>query len=371
MSALHTGTPRGDGFRMPGEHEPQQAVLMAWPHRPDNWRENGLPAQQAFAELAAAIDIATPVIMCVSPEHYDHAREMLPDIVDVVAIPSDDSWLRDIGPSYVVNDEGELRGVDWPFNAWGGVVNGLYENWDQDDALTEQLLDMRGEGRYRAPLVLEGGAIHVDGEGTCITTAECLLHPGRNPDLDQDQIVEFLGQYLNVSKVIWLPNGLFNDETDGHVDNILHFVRPSEVVLTWCDDPEDPVYDICRNALAVLESETDAAGRSFTVHKLPMPGPLFITPEEAAGVEQSAAMSRQAGERLAASYTNFLITNDRLIFPLLDDEHDAEVAEKLRGLFPNREVVGIPAREILLGGGNIHCVTQQVPASAFGRSNRP
>ena len=362
MSAPLTGTPRADGFRMPGEHEAHQAILMAWPHRPDNWRENGVPAQKAFAELAAAIDLATPVIMCVSPEHFDTAREMLPDIVDVVAIPSDDSWLRDIGPSYVVNNDGDLRGVDWPFNAWGGVVNGLYDSWNQDDALAEQLLDMRGEGRYRAPLVLEGGAIHVDGEGTCITTAECLLHPGRNPDLSKDEIAAFLGEYLNVSKVVWLPNGLYNDETDGHVDNILHFIRPTEVVLTWCDDPDDPVYAICRDALDVLESETDAHGRPFTVHKLPMPGPLFITDEEAAGVEQSDTMSRQAGERLAASYTNFLITNARLIFPLLDDDHDDEVELILNKLFADREVIGVPAREILLGGGNIHCVTQQVPA---------
>ena len=170
----HSGTPTSDGFRMPGEHEPHQAILMAWPTRPDNWRENAAPAQEAFTTLAMAIDETTPVIMCVPPEHYDTARHMLPDDIDLVAIPSDDSWMRDIGPSYVLNDAGELRGVDWPFNAWGGVVNGLYDNWDHDDALAGQLLALRGERRYRAPLVLEGGAIHVDGEGTCITT--CLLY---------------------------------------------------------------------------------------------------------------------------------------------------------------------------------------------------
>lgn len=363
MSDLHSETPRHDGFRMPGEHERHQAILMAWPHRTDNWREGALPAQRAFTDLAIAIDEVTPVIMCVSPEHFDAAREMLPSSIDLISIPSDDSWMRDIGPSYVVNDDGELRGVDWPFNAWGGVVNGLYDSWEHDDALASQLLALRGEGRYRAPLVLEGGAIHVDGEGTCITTAECLLHPGRNPDMDKSEITQFLGEYLNVTKVIWLPNGLFNDETDGHVDNLVHFVRPGVVVLTWCDDPEDPVYDICRSALAVLAAETDAQGRQLEVHKLPMPGPLFIAETEAAGVEQTVSMSREAGVRLAASYTNFLITNGRLIFPLLDDRHDAVVADRLTSLFPEREIVGVPAREILLGGGNIHCVTQQVPHS--------
>ena len=135
MSALHAGTPRDDGFRMPGEHEPHQAILMAWPHRTDNWRDGAVPAQRTFTELAVAIDEATPVIMCVPPEHYDYARQMLPEMVDVIAIASDDSWMRDIGPSYVVNEQGDLRGVDWPFNAWGGVVNGLYDNWDQDLSL--------------------------------------------------------------------------------------------------------------------------------------------------------------------------------------------------------------------------------------------
>ncbi len=362
MSITHSGTPRADGFHMPGEHEPQQAVIMAWPQRPDNWREHAYPAQLAFTAVATAIAGATPVIMCVSPEQYDKARQMLPTAVDVVQIPSDDSWMRDIGPSYVVNDRGELRGVDWQFNAWGGEVNGLYESWDHDDALAGKVLALRGEDRYRAPLVLEGGSIHVDGEGTCITTAECLLHPGRNPSLRKEEIEALLCDYLNVSKVIWLDSGLYSDETDGHVDNILHIVGPGQVVLTWCNDPADPMYDISRQCLATLEAATDARGRRITVHKLPMPGPLFVTGEEAAGIEHSEGMAREAGERLAASYANFLITNDRVVFPLLDPEHDDEVAGILASLFPERSIVGVAGREILLGGGNIHCITQQIPA---------
>mgnify|MGYP001064120345 CR=1 FL=1 len=362
MSTALASTPRADGFRMPGEHEPQQAVLMAWPQRPDNWRDNAQPAQHAFTAVAEAIAAATPVIMCVAPEQSDHARRMLPPAVNILAIPSDDSWMRDIGPSYVVDDRGALRGVDWQFNAWGGEVNGLYDNWEQDAALAARVLAARGEDRYRAPLVLEGGSIHVDGEGTCITTAECLLHPGRNPSLDRAGIERLLAEYLNVSKVVWLENGLYRDETDGHVDNILHIVRPGEVVLTWCDDQADPVYDICRRCLATLRAETDARGRRFVVHKLPMPGPLYITRQEAAGIRHSESMARAAGDRLAASYANFLITNDRVIYPLLDAAHDERVADILAGLFPGRRVIGVQGREILLGGGNIHCITQQIPA---------
>jgi agmatine deiminase len=187
------------------------------------------------------------------------------------------------------------------------------------------------------------------------------LHPGRNPSLDKAGIERLLGEYLGVSKVVWLEHGLYHDETDGHVDNILHVVGPGEVVLTWCDDPADPVYDICRRCLATLQAETDARGRSFMVHKLPLPGPLYVTQEEAAGIQPSAGMARAAGERLAASYANFLITNERVVYPLLDAAHDERVADILAGLFPGRQVVGVAGREILLGGGNIHCITQQIP----------
>lgn len=362
MGDMREGLPRDDGFHMPGEHEPQQAVLMAWPERPDNWRECAGPAQRAFTAVATAISEATPVIMCASATQLENARRQLPAAVQVVEIPANDSWMRDIGPTYVVDGRGGLRGVDWRFNAWGGTVNGLYEDWSLDAAMAGRVLAMRGEAGYRAPLVFEGGAVHVDGEGTGFVTAECLLHPGRNPDLDQGQIESLLCAYLGLDRVIWLPRGLFNDETDGHIDNILHVVRPGEVVLTWCDDPGDPMYEISRECLAALESQRDAGDRALTVHPLPMPGPLYISAAESAGIEYSGSMERAEGERLAASYANFLISNSRVVFPLLDPEQDEKAADMLQGLFPERRVVGVPGREIVLGGGNIHCITQQIPA---------
>ncbi len=348
---------------MPGEHAPQDAVLMAWPERPDNWRDNAGPAREAFAAVARAIAPVTPVIVCAAEAQLETARDMLPAEVELLAIPGNDSWMRDIGPTYVIDGRGQRRGVDWQFNAWGGEVDGLYDDWSLDDALAGKLLEHRGEARYRAPLILEGGAIHVDGEGTCYTTAECLLHPSRNPHLGQAEIEGYLSEYLGVDSVIWLPRGLYNDETNGHVDNILHVVCPGEVVLTWCDDEADPMYAICREAEAALLSARDARGRTPVVHRLPLPGPLYISGAEAAGVVHSEGMARAAGERLAASYANFLITNSRVVAPLLDPAHDAEAMEILAGLFPGREVVGVPAREILLGGGNIHCITQQIPSA--------
>ncbi len=366
MTTVEGGIPREDGFHMPGEHEPQQAVLMAWPERPDNWREGARPAQQAFAAVAAAIAPATPVTMFASAGQSENARALLPDAVEVVEIPANDSWMRDIGPTYVVDGRGGLRGIDWQFNAWGGAVNGLYRDWSLDDAMAGRVLELRGEPRYRAPLVFEGGAIHVDGEGTGYVTAECLLHPGRNPERGKAGIESVLCDYLGLDRLIWLQRGLYNDETDGHIDNILHVVKPGEVVLTWCDDPADPMFEICRECLATLEAVSDARGRAIEVHRLPLPGPLYISETEAAGIQGSDGMDRSTGERLAASYANFLITNGRVVFPLLDERYDAEVAAALAALFLGREIVGVPGREIVLGGGNIHCITQQVPAAQVG-----
>tara|TARA_R110002110_G_scaffold3754_1_gene19516 strand:- start:40265 stop:41365 length:1101 start_codon:yes stop_codon:yes gene_type:complete len=366
MSQLLDSTPRADGFHMPGEHEPQERVLMAWPESPENWREEAVPAQQAYAAVASAISEVTPVTLCVSTAQYPVARRCLPPGVELLEIPSNDSWMRDIGPTYVVNGA-QRRGVDWVFNAWGGDVNGLYEDWDDDDAMAARLLAYRGEDRYRAPMVMEGGALHVDGEGTLYTTQECLRHPGRNPQLSREEIETLLADFLGIEKIIWLKQGLYNDETDGHVDNLLHVARPGEVLLTWCDDAQDPMYDICREALAVLHSSRDARGREIIVHKLPLPGPLYVTAEEAAGVRNpDDGLSRTPGERLAGSYANFLITNGLIVYPLLDEATDAQAAAVLADVFPQYRVVGVPGREILLGGGNIHCITQQVPALPVG-----
>ena len=355
--------PRDDGFRMPGEHEPQQAVLMVWPERPDNWRLGGKPAQAEFASVAKAINAVTPVTMCVSNSQYETARTQLPESIRVVEISNNDSWMRDIGPSYVVNDQGDKRGIDWGFNAWGGLVDGLYFPWDKDAQAAQKVLEMRGEDRYRAPLILEGGSIHVDGEGTLFTTEECLLHPSRNPNLSKAEIEELLKDYLNVDKVIWLKRGLYSDETNGHIDNILHVARPGEVLLSWCDDTSDPMYEICREGLAILESETDSKGRELVIHKLPIPGPLYMTDQEAAGIDPAKGMHRQAGQRLGGSYANFLISNGRIICPQLDALKDSQALQILQRVFPEHEVVGVNSREILLGGGNIHCITQQVPAA--------
>jgi agmatine deiminase len=365
MTHTLTTTPAADGFRMPAEFEPHAGCWMLWPERADNWREAARPAQHAFVGVATAIAQFEPVSVGVSAAHYGIARALLPEHVRVIELAHDDSWMRDVGPTFLVNLRGAVRGVDWHFNAWGGLNGGLYFPWDQDDLVARKVLEVEGRERYRAPLINEGGAIHVDGEGTVLVTEECLLNANRNPNLSREQIEDALRAYLGAHRIIWLGKGVFNDETDGHIDNLACFVRPGEVALGWTDNTRDPQYPISLDAWERLQDAVDARGRRLKVHKIPMPRPLFISEKEAAGViSREGTKPRPAGERLAGSYVNFYIANGGIVMPLLDPRTDEAAAAKLKRLFPERRVVGVPAREVLLGGGNIHCITQQVPAGS-------
>jgi agmatine deiminase len=355
-------TPAADGFRMPGEFEAHGGCWMAWPERPDNWRLAAGPAQEAFAAVAEAIAVSEPVTVAVSDGQFERCRAMLSPSIRVLEISTDDAWMRDIGPSFLTNGRGELRGVDWIFNAWGGADGGLYSSWERDDRAARKILEVEGAERYRAPLVLEGGSIHVDGQGTVLTTEECLLNPNRNPGLSREQIELQLCEHLGAEEVLWLGRGLDGDETDGHIDNLACFAAPGVILLCWPEDREDPSRPAAEDAEARLARATDARGRPLEVIRLPVPGPLRITAEEAAGVERRAGTQpRLEGERMAASYANFFIASSRVVYPLLDERTDERARAVIAGCFPGRELIGIPAREILLGGGNIHCITQQVP----------
>ena len=357
MAGLIKSTPRADGFHMPGEFEPHSGAWMLWPERPDNWRENGVPAQQTFARVAAAIAEFEPVSVGVSQKWYPQARAMLPETVRVVELSCNDSWIRDCGPTFVTNGSA-LRAVDWDFNAWGG----LYTDFTLDQQVALKVAEIERVDRYKAPLILEGGSIHVDGQGTLLTTKECLLNENRNPQLSQGQIEQYLMDYLAIEKIIWLERGIYLDETQGHIDNICCFLRPGEVALAWTDDKTDPQYEISRENEEILISATDARGKGLKVHRLHVPTPVTITQVESEGVlPVDGTLPRRAGDRLAASYINFYFCNGGAVVPTFDDPMDAVALAQLQELLPERRVVGVPSREILLGGGNIHCITQQVP----------
>ncbi len=358
-------TPLKDGFHMPAEFERHSGCWMLWPERTDNWRDGAKPAQGVFAAVAAAIAAAEPVTVGVSALQYQNARARLPPQVRLVEVTANDAWMRDSGPTFLIDAKGRRRGVDWGFNAWGGLNGGLYFPWDRDDEVAQKVLEVEGAERYRAPFVLEGGAIHVDGQGTCLTTEECLLNPNRNPHLTRGEVEENLRRYLGVAQIIWLGQGVYLDETDGHIDELACFVRPGHVALTWTDDRSDPQYAISADALARLKLARDARGRRLEVHKIHQPGPLFMTAEEAAGIDMRAGTrQRRAGDRLPASYVNFYLANGSVIMPQYGERRDAAALRTIKKLFPSRRVVGVETREILLGGGNIHCITQQVPSPA-------
>jgi agmatine deiminase len=351
---------------MPGEFEPHRGCWMLWPTRPDNWRERAAPAQRAFAAVAHAIADFEPVTVGVAPAVFDQARMALQPRIRVLRLESDDAWMRDVGPTCVVDPRGRVRGVDWEFNAWGGLNGGLYFPWDRDALVARRVLRIEALARYRAPIVCEGGAIHSDGEGTLLVTEQCLLNPNRNPDLSRRELEEWLCEYTAAKKVIWLGEGVYQDETDGHVDNLVCFARAGEVILQGCTNPRDPQFRISEDAYRRLRLARDARGRRLRIHRLPLPGPLHLSEYEAHGVltDRSSGMTRRVGQRLAASYVNFYIANGGIIMPLLDRRWDDRVRAALTRYFPGRRVVGVPAREILLGGGNIHCITQQIPASS-------
>ena len=363
MSKLIKSTPRADGFRMPAEWEEHAGCWMLWPQRRDTWRDGGKPAQRAFVDVAARIARFEPVSMGVNRDQYQNARAMLPPQIRVVELSSNDAWMRDCGATFVVSENGDVRGVDWIFNAWGGLQKMMYFPWDQDNLVATKMLEIESLDRYEAPLVMEGGSIHVDGRGALITTEQCLLHPNRNPHLSRGEIETVLADYLNIKHIVWLPRGVFEDETDGHVDNICCFVRPGVVALTWTDDRSDPQYERSAEAYDALMSARDAQGNPLEVHKIHQPDPMTMTRDEAEGLDLvDTAFLRPQGERLAGSYINFYIANGGIIVPQFDDRHDQSACRQLAELFPRRQVLGVYARQVLLGGGNVHCITQQQPA---------
>jgi len=363
MAKRIDSTPKADGFRMPGEFEPQEKVWMLWPERPDNWRDGAKPAQRVYTEVAKAIAEFEPVTICVSPAQYKNCRNVVPSNIRVVEMTSNDSWIRDCGPTFVKNDKtGEVRGIDWDFNSWGGLYDGLYFPWDQDDQVAQKVCEIENKDSYRTPgFVLEGGSIHVDGEGTLLTTEMCLLSPGRNPDMTKEEIEAKLKDYLNLEKVIWIKDGIDPAETNGHIDDVACFIRPGEVACIWTEDKDHPFYQQAQDAYKTLTEATDAKGRKLKVWKLCLTKePCYL--KGAATIDSvEGTLPREDGEVSIASYMNFLIVNDAVIVPQYGDENDELALKQVQEMFPERKAVGVRTEEVAYGGGNIHCITQQQP----------
>ncbi len=357
--------PRSDGYEMPFEGGPHSGTLILIPFRKDTWRDNARPAQETFKKVIYAIAKYEPVYVGIHPSiynkvisDYENQKNIIP-----IKIRYDDAWARDTGPIFVKNND-KMRLVDFRFNAWGGEVDGLYNNYKDDDLLAGRLAKLfKIERYYLDDFILEGGSIHVDGEKTCMVTKACLLSKGRNPRLSQLEIEENLKTYLGVNKIIWLDNGIYEDETNEHVDNIACFIRPGVIALGWTDDKNDPQYKYSLAAYKTLKNETDAMGRKFEIVKIKLPKPLFMDKDEAKGIKTSryAAKERLEGSRLAASYINFYQGEKFVILPAFNVKEDKLAKKKLQELYKDKDIIQIDSKEILLGGGNIHCITMQIP----------
>jgi agmatine deiminase len=337
--------PIDDGYAMPGEYAPHARCWMAWPPDGETFLGKLDQARDAYAAVARAIAEFEPVTMVARPEHAADAARRCGSGVSILEMGLNDAWMRDMGPTFLVDGKGGLASVHWRFNAWG--EKGAY---DLDEKVGRLVSDHLGIRRYSArPFVLEGGAFHVDGEGTLITTESCLLHPNRNPGLNREEIEKRLRDYLGVEKVIWLPGMSADTGTDGHVDGIACFVRPGVVMMEAPQGSDDPFRPILEENARCLRATRDARGREIQIIDL---GPT----------RQSFGPLWPDGEDFPLGYVNYYIANGGVVMPCYGDVEDARAAETVARAFPDRRVVQVPALDIAIGGGMIHCITQQQPA---------
>lgn len=217
---------------------------MIWPEQSNTWPYAAIMAQAAYARVASAIAQSEPVAMCVSTAQFSNARARLPENVRVVEMSTNDAWMRDSGPKFIVNDKGQVRGVDWEFNSWGGLLGGLRNHWELDADIAHKVLELENIDHYKAPIVAEGGAVQCDGEGTLMTTRQCLLNPNRKGARSDEEVDLALREYMNLEKIIWLHEGCPFDETDSHIGDLCVFASPSVIMLTWTDDQNDPQYEV-------------------------------------------------------------------------------------------------------------------------------
>ena len=351
MAEPQQETPAELGFYMPAEWRPHTATWLTWPKDPETWPERVSEVEQIYLEMIAALTPHETVNLLVDDEATEEAVQQRCTFASAKNIrfhhiQTVDSWIRDYGPNFLISQQNGAAFNDWIFNAWGNK----YETLKRDDRIPRLLEPVLRLRRFEPGIVLEGGAIDVNGAGCVLTTEQCLLNPNRNPQLSRAEIEEYLKSYLGVSKVLWLGEGIVGDDTDGHIDDIARFVAPHVIVCAVEDDPADANYKLLQDNLARLQSMTDADGRSFEIVTLPMPGVVGGTSTDTRNLD-----------RLPASYANFYIANSVVLAPVFGHANDWRAMETLQRVFPDRRVVPINCEPLVWGMGTIHCVTQQEP----------
>ena len=344
-------TPQQLGYRMPAEWEPHEATWLSWPHKEASWPGYFEPVPAVFVEITKQLTNTELVRINVADEDFAaHVSQLLKTAgVNLERVrfhlnPTNDAWCRDHGPIYVVrevNGHRERAINDWGYNAWGNK----YPPCDLDDAVPARIAAEMGETLFTPDIVMEGGSLDVNGRGALLTTEACLLNPNRNPQLDKTQIEQYLKDYLGVTHILWLGEGIVGDDTDGHIDDLTRFVAADTVVTAIEDDPQDANYVLLKENYERLLTMKDQDGQPLKVVTLPMPGEDYID-----------------GQRLPISYANFYIANAQVLVPTYRHPNDAKAIEILQRCFPDRRVIGIDCTDLIWGLGSIHCVTQQQPA---------
>lgn len=341
-------TPSSLGFYMPAEWRRQEAIWLTWPKNTITWPNKVAGVQKVYLQLIEIIGSYQKVNLLVDDEKAESEVRMRLSEAKISSnnlqffhIPTVDAWIRDYGPTFVIKDK-ELGMVHWIFNAWGDK----YQQLKKDTVIPEKINEKLKIAYFNPQIILEGGSIEVDGEGTVLVTEQCLLNKNRNPQLTQEKIERTLCLYLNVQKVLWLKSGIDGDDTDGHIDDIARFVSPSTVVTCMEDYEFDSNYLPLQENYKRLISMTDAKNRSLSIVKLPMPQKI----------------KSSLNYPLPASYANFLITNNAVLVPVFGQKNDDKALSILKELFPQRDVLGIRCNDVVLGGGTIHCLSQQQPA---------
>jgi len=335
-------TPKQLGYRWPAEWEPHAATWLAWPHKPETWPGKFEPIPAIWQKLVQTLARFEPVHICAGGEAVmAEARRLVGDTPNVTLhdIPTNDVWARDHGPMFLSGGP-EPALVDWEYNAWGGK----YPPFDLDNAVPGQVAAFTGRRMFSPGIIMEGGALENNGAGTILTTEPCLLNPNRNPQLNREQIEQYLRDYACADKILWIGGSVEGDDTDSHIDELARFVGPTTVVAALENDPQDVNYEPLQENFRRLQTLTDAQGRSLEVIPIPMPRPLFYDEQ-----------------RLPACYMNFYIANGVVIVPVFDDPNDKLALDTLGRVFPGREIIGIQSIDLVWGLGAFHCITQQQP----------
>ena len=339
-------TPTQANFYMPAEWHQHECCWMQWPteffpiNATSSWSHFDLDkGRLAWANVANAISRFEKLKMIVHPNDYKSALNLLDKNIEILQTPIDDAWCRDTGAIFLLNEKNQLGGVDSDFNCWG-----YKENFEQDDKVAKFMINEANATYFKNDMVLEGGSIHVNGQGTLITTEQCLLHENRNPHLSKDDIENNLKKFFGVTKIIWLKHGT-DEGTNGHIDNVACFSDEGTILAMTCSDKQDTYYDLLSENLEILKTSVDQDNKPLNIVELEMSKKRLIPDDDE-----------------PSSYINFYIANDAVIFPIFgDDVADQNAMKIIKSQFPNRQIVCLDGHDILMGGGNIHCITQQQP----------